>query len=626
MRKLSKVLVVLIIMSFVFYPMPASKAYMDKPFLHPLFSDHMVLQRDAEDAVWGWTNPGEKVTVEIGGKTSTCAADSNGKWLAKVGPFSKGGPYEMKVTGSQTVTVKDILFGEVWFCAGQSNMLMQLPFAANGEVEVQNANYPNIRYLSTPYQSTSEPKETFGYVSTWQPCTPQTVGNLTAAGYYFARQLTTDMDVPVGIICSSVGGSFIESWISNDAFKTFMATVPSGYQPSSTNVFYNGMVAPVTPFTVKGIMWYQGESNTQFDYLYGKQLNTMVKDWRLNFKQGDLPFMIIQLPSYQKVQTNPVENTPWTIIREAQLMTVLGDSNSGLVTTIDIGAEDIHPKNKQDVGKRAAICAEGKFYGKNIVYSGPIYKSMTVNGNQVKISFDHAGSGLTTGVKTGLAPVQLNDGGTLKGFAIAGADGKFVWADAIIQNDMVVVSSSSVANPVTVRYSWADNPIGNLYNKEGLPASPFRTDVIYPQVSVSPTPTLTWIPSPTPTKNPTPAPTTTSAEPDMPTLNVNTTFNPQSLASNQMMTAKVSVKDVTPGAYSGTKDVLLIVGLFDRNNTMVNVSYISKGITYQGSETLAAGFKLPTDVSGYTVKAFVWDGVDIKTSNMIPLSNVTQLP
>ncbi|HEY9059601.1 MAG TPA: sialate O-acetylesterase [Pseudobacteroides sp.] len=221
----------------------------------------------------------------------------------------------MKVTGSRTVTVKDILFGEVWFCAGQSNMAMQLPFAGNGTVEAANANYPNIRYFSTPYQSTSESQPVFGYVSNWTLCTPNSVGNLTAVGYFFARKLSQDLDVPVGIICSAVGGSFIESWIGNEAYKAFLASPEAaGFQASSPNGFYNGMVSPIMPFNIKGIMWYQGESNTQFDYLYKKMLTTMITDWRKNYGIGDIPFMVVQLPGYQKIQAAPVETAPYAVI------------------------------------------------------------------------------------------------------------------------------------------------------------------------------------------------------------------------------------------------------------------------------------------------------------------------
>ncbi len=500
--KLSKMLIMSIIMATCIFSSPSpAGAYLNKPFLHPVFTDHMVLQRDAEDNVWGWTNPGEKVTVEIGEKVSSGTADLNGKWLAKIGPFPKGGPYQMKVTGSQSVTINDILFGEVWLCAGQSNMAMQLPNAANGAVEAQNANNPSIRFFTTPYQGSTSASEVFGYVSSWQPCNSQTVANLSAVGYFFARALNIEMDVPVGIICSAVGGSFMESWIGNDAFKAFMDSNPvPGYQPSSPNMYYNGMIAPLIPFMVKGIMWYQGESNTQYNYLYDAQLQTLINDWRSKFGLGRIPFIIIQLPNYQSIQLNPVEDASWVPIREAELNAVLRDNTNGLVVTIDIGEEDIHPINKQDVGKRAAICALGKYYGESIVPSGPIISSMTKEGNKIRVSFDYTGSGLATGTKTGLDPVQLSDSGPLKGFAIAGSDNKFVWADAVIENsNTVLVSSPSVSNPVAVRYSWANNPIGNLYNKEGLPASPFRTDSQFmPSSPPSPTPAPTSIPTSAP--------------------------------------------------------------------------------------------------------------------------------
>lgn len=475
-----------------------SADYMGKPFLHPLFSDRMVLQRDVENEVWGFTNPGESVTVEIGGKVFTGTAGSNGRWSVKIEPFSKGGPYQMNVKGSAEVTVNDIYFGEVWLVSGQSNAAMQLPYVANGDVEVQNSDNPDIRFFTTPFGSSSTPKDTFGYGASWQKCNPQTVGNLSGVAYFFARELKNELDVPIGIISSSVGGTQIESWIGNEALKTFVATVQEpGYQPGSPNVYYNGMIAPLVPVKVKGVIWYQGESNSQYCRLYGDMLRTLISDWRSSFESDELPFVIIQLPNYMQLQTNPVQNDSWTFIREGQLAVSYSEKNVGLVTTIDVGdAEDIHPKNKQDVGKRAALSALGNFYGKNIEHSGPFYSGMTKEGNKIRISFNNAGSGLMLGEKEGLDPVREVVGGTLKGFVIAGQDGKFVWADAVIDGQDVVVSSPSVADPTAVRYAWANNPICNLYNRAGLPASPFRTDGI---ITVMPTPKTTPIVTPTPT-------------------------------------------------------------------------------------------------------------------------------
>ncbi|AEY66040.1 sialate O-acetylesterase [Clostridium sp. BNL1100] len=447
-----------------------------KPFLHPIFGDHMVLQRDVENIIWGWTNPGEVVSVDVGGNVFKCTAKSDGKWNCTIKPFSAGGPYQLKVTGSSTATVNDVYFGEIWLCSGQSNMAMQLPYCLNGDTEVQNSTNTNIRFFTTPYAGTSAPSDTFGYGGSWYTSNPGTVGNLSAAAYFFARELNKELNVPIGIVCSAVGGSFIESWISTSSFDKFMKENNlSGYTPSSPNVYYNGMISPLLSLKVKGVLWYQGESNTQYDYLYEKQLNTLVQDWRIGLG-ANTPFIIVQLPNYLQVQTNPVENVPWATIREAQSTVSQMDNNIGLVTTIDIGEEDIHPKNKQDVGKRAAICALGKQYGKNLTYSGPIYTGMTKENNKIRLNFKNSSSGLMAGTKAGLDPVKEVAGGTLKGFAIAGSDGKFVWADAVIDGSSVIVSSLSISNPTVVRYSWANNPVGNLYNKEGLPASPFRTD------------------------------------------------------------------------------------------------------------------------------------------------------
>lgn len=472
-----------------------------KPFLHPVFANNMVLQRDVENTIWGWTSSGEKITVKIGDKIASCVADSTGKWTATLEPFSAGGPYQMTVTGSQTVTVSDIYFGELWLCSGQSNMVMQLPFVENGDTEVQNCNNPNIRYFTTPYASSSSPQDNFGYVSGWYKCTPTSVGNLSGAAYFFAKELNEELDVPIGIICSAVGGSFIESWISNEAMETFLDTTTGlSYTPSSPDIYYNGMIAPLTPLKFKGVFWYQGESNTNFPTLYESQLTSMINDWRTNFKKADMPFVVVQLPYYTELQTTPVENVPWPVIRESQLNVSRKLNNVGLVTTMDLGAVDIHPKNKQDLGYRSALCALSKFYNKDIVPTGPLYSGMSISGNKVKITFENAQNGLMVASKTGLEPVQEVPGGTLKGFAIAGQDGNYVFADAVIDGNSVVVSSSAISNPVSVKYSWGNNPLGNLYNKDGLPASPFSTTgTVIPSTTSTPKPTLTTS-TPTPTQ------------------------------------------------------------------------------------------------------------------------------
>lgn len=482
---------VLITISSLFFLLPGSSVFADssKPFVSPLFSDHMVLQRDVEGLIWGWTSPGEKVTVEILGNTSACTADSSGKWTAKIKSFSKGGPYKVNITGSKSVTLSDVYFGDVWFCAGQSNMQMQLPFSLNGDTEVKNSANPNVRFFTTPYGSGSTPADNFGYVSNWYVSGPDSVGNLSAVAYYFAKELTKEIDVPIGIVCSTVGGSQIESWMSDDALKKFVdsANTP-GYSISQPSEYYNGMVAPIEPLKLKGVVWYQGESNTNYASLYEKQLDTLVLDWRSGFGQVDLPFIIIELPAYSEVQESPVQHEPWNYIREGQLNVSRSLNNVGLVVTTDIGDVDIHPKNKTDVGLRTAYCAVGRFYGKGGDYTGPLYAGMSTEGSKIRLKFENAASGLMAGKKTGTDPVQEVVGGKLSGFAIAGADGQFVWADAVIDGSDVVVSSSSVSAPKTVRYSWASNPLGNLYNKAGFPASPFRTDG-----AITPTPTKTVI-------------------------------------------------------------------------------------------------------------------------------------
>ncbi|KNY29823.1 sialate O-acetylesterase [Pseudobacteroides cellulosolvens] len=485
MRKISVLMVFVLVFSIAdMGSLDTVDAYLDKPFINSMFADHMVLQRDVENPVWGWTTPGEKVSVEIDGITYTCMAGTDGKWMTKIGPFPKGGPYDMKVTASQTATIKDILFGEVWFCTGQSNIVLQLREALNPTTEIQNANYPNIRFFNVPYGYAGTPQDKFSYPDQckWQACSPTTAQNQTAVGYFFARKLSAELDVPVGIILSAVGGTKIEYWMSRDILQTFPDYTQelANLQVNSNSLtgLYNGMIAPVLPYRIKGTIWYQGEGSTENDYKYNKLLPSLIKDWRDKFGIGDFPFLIIQLPNISALQSAPAQNGSWTLIREAQLQTAQNDSNNGLIVTIDIGdANNVHCPNKQDVGMRSALYALGKVYGKNVVPSGPIYKAMTKEGNKIRVTFDYTGSGLMVGQKTGLDPVKMVPGGVLKGFAIAGSDKKFVWADAVIEDDSIVLSSSSVSAPEAVRYSWSDNPIGNLYNKEGFPASPFRTDI-----------------------------------------------------------------------------------------------------------------------------------------------------
>jgi sialate O-acetylesterase len=480
--------------------------------LPAVIGDNMVLQQGQKIAIWGWAEPGEEVMVGVSWHTMEwgVTADEKGNWMFKMNPPKVGGPYEMTLRGKNTVTIKNILVGEVWVCSGQSNMQFAVRQAANAEQEIAAAQYPNIRLFSVERKVAEQPQS--DCVGSWQPCSPQTVADFSAVAYFFGRELHKEIDTPIGLIHTSWGGTPAEAWTSKDALRSEPACAPilqryadavakypeamKEYErkvdewkaavakakaegskpprgpgapfgpghPHSPGGLYNAMIAPLIPYGIRGAIWYQGESNAGRAYQYRRLFPAMIKCWRKEWGQGDFPFLFVQLANFMAVKPEPAESE-WAELREAQSMT-LALPNTGMAVIIDIGeANDIHPKNKQDVGRRLALWALAKTYAKQLVYSGPLYKSMEVQGNKIILHFDHVGGGLVAG-----------GGEPLKGFAIAGADRKFVWADAKIDGNAVVVSTDGVAEPVAVRYAWADNPVCNLYNKEGLPASPFRTD------------------------------------------------------------------------------------------------------------------------------------------------------
>ncbi|HOJ34826.1 MAG TPA: sialate O-acetylesterase [Candidatus Hydrogenedentes bacterium] len=642
--------------------------------LPALFTDNMVLQRDMKVPVWGWADPSGKVTVELGKQRVACLVGEDGKWVVHLRPMPAGGPYELKVIGAETITLKDVLIGDVWICSGQSNMQWPVKFGdagvLNRDEEVANANYPNIRLFSVPLKRAFEPKENLEGAEPWKVCSPETVGPFSAVAYFFGRELHKHLNVPIGLIQTAWGGTVAEAWTSEASLRTIPDFVPQidklkeevrqgeariqqvtqqyqeqfkawfqtldekdpGYangqavwasaklktadwakvtipdsscfkdfdgtgwfrktvtiptawagksltlslgpindldrvwfngvqvgettygtpwrnprvygvpaelvkpgnavitvrvldiggsggllgkaeqltlsvaggesislagewlyhagldlktvpplpqrpalienNPNLPSVLYNAMIAPLIPYGIRGAIWYQGESNANRAYQYRTLFPTLITDWRKQWGQGDFPFLFVQLANFQEVKPEPGDDA-WAELREAQTMT-LSLPNTGMAVTIDIGeANDIHPQNKQDVGKRLALAARHVAYGEELDYSGPLYKSMQVEGSSIRLYFDHVDGGLTT-----------PNGEPLKGFAIAGEDKKFVWADAKIDGDTVVVSSPSVPNPVAVRYAWAINPVCNLYNRAGLPASPFRTDS-WPGITVN---------------------------------------------------------------------------------------------------------------------------------------------
>jgi len=450
--------------------------------LPSVFGSNMVLQQGEPVPVWGWGDAGAKVTVKFAGQEKTATACDAGKWKLKLDALKTNAePAVLTVTsGDDTVKLENVVVGEVWICSGQSNM--EWPVSrCNAPDDIAAADYPLIRQIKVPHIAKPEPQDDFP--GEWVVCTPQTVPNFTAVGFFFARKLHEELGVPVGLVNSSWGGTRVEPWTPPSGFAAVeeleeMAEkeydAKSHQQPT---VLYNGMIAPLVPLAMRGAIWYQGESNGSEGESYYHKKRALIGGWREKFQQGDFPFYFVQLADFREPTDDPKGGDGWARLREAQLDT-LQVPNTGMAVIIDIGeARDIHPKNKQDVGRRLALWALAHDYGKDLVYSGPLYKDMKVEGDKIRITFDHVGSGLIVGKKDGKKPVEEVVDGELKRFAIAGADQNWHWADAKIDGDTVVVSSDEVKNPVAVRYAFSMNPEGaNLYNKEGLPASPFRTD------------------------------------------------------------------------------------------------------------------------------------------------------
>lgn len=434
-----------------------------------VFSDHMVLQQKAEVAIWGTADPGEEIAIALGEAKSTAKAGADGKWTAKLATPAAGGPFELLVKGKNEIKVSDVLVGEVWVASGQSNMEWTVAISANPQQESAEANYPQIRMLNVAKAVAEQPASDIQ--GAWAVCSPQTAPGFSAVGYYFARHLHKELKVPVGIINSSWGGTICEAWTSREAlaadpdFKPILDRAAK-FQPGNPNqaaALYNGMLAPVIPFGIRGAIWYQGESNVGRAVQYRKLFPAMIGDWRKRFGQGDFPFLYVQLAPFKYGHNPALLPEQW----ESQLKT-LALTNTGMCVTTDITGDvnDIHPKNKQDVGKRLALWALAKTYGQeSLVYSGPLYDSMAVEGNKIRIKFKHAAGGL---VAEGNKP--------LSDFSIAGADLKFVPATAMIDGETVVVSHDQVTVPTAVRFAWSETAVPNLFNKEKLPASPFRTD------------------------------------------------------------------------------------------------------------------------------------------------------
>lgn len=460
--------------------------------LPSVFSDHMVLQRETAVPIWGWADPGEHVTATIGKWKNSVTAGAAGKWQVRLPKHAAGGPYTITIAASNTITLSDVLFGEVWLCSGQSNMQMYLgqskySWRAGGvenyAQEIAAADFPQIRLFDVPFDehtlSLTPKRDNNGK---WLVCSPQTAGDFAAVPFFLGRKLHQDLKVPVGLLNVSLGGSQVEPWISPDAFRTEACLKPfteawdiswSAYQTSlatdkplpnpmshqlTPSALYNGMLAPVVPYGIRGITWYQGESNAPKPEAYAERFQTLIRDWRKQWGRKGLPFLFVQLAS--------IGGEGFARIREAQRQALVLP-NTAMVVTIDTDF-GLHPKKKQPVGDRLALATEAIAYGKQIEYSGPLYAGMTVQAQNVILRFTHLGAGLAT-----------RDGKPLHGFTLAGPDGKFVPAEAVIEKDTIRVHSNAVPVPATVRYAWTDDPNNNLINANGLPASPFVATVNY---------------------------------------------------------------------------------------------------------------------------------------------------
>jgi len=493
-----------------------------------IFGSGMVLQREKPAPVWGWADNGESVTVTFAGQTKTATADADGRWMLRLDPMPASAEGRaMAVKGANALTFDNVLVGEVWLCSGQSNMEWTVSNSANAKQEIEASANPLIRHVKISHVHLPKPS-TNVHAGGWQQASPQTTGGFTAVGYFFGRALFEKLNVPIALIGSNWGGTRIEPWTPpcgfrlvpelkslSDRVDSWYSETPIGRQahldviaklkewmpraeaalalnqaapeiptfpiPGSSHQeatkIYNGMIHGLVPFAIRGAIWYQGESNGGESLSYFHKTQALVGGWRKIWGQGDFPYYLVQLANYTGDNKNPNGGDGYARIREAQRK-CMEIENVGMAVIIDIGeAGDIHPRNKQDVGKRLALWALAKDYGKDVVFSGPLYRSAEVEGSRIRVSFDSVGAGLIVGRKDGLAPVAEVSDGKLERFAIAGADKVWHWADAVIDGQTVVVSSPKVAEPVAVRYAYSANPVGrNLYNREGLPASPFRTD------------------------------------------------------------------------------------------------------------------------------------------------------
>jgi sialate O-acetylesterase len=471
--------------------------------LPSVLAEHMVVQRGLPVHVWGAAAPREGVSVTFRGETRSTSADDLGRWSLYLSPGEAGGPFQMTVKATNTISLNDVLVGDVWVASGQSNMEFPMKALTNADAEIAAAEYPKIRIFRVEHRPSDFPRFDVE-AKTWVACNPESVTDSSAVAYYFARDIQRRMNIPIGLVQSFWGGTPAESWTSLRALSADASLMPvfaarsqvaekrkydllllqqeesdfqraveqakSDGKPAPSRswhpdfaawapaALYNGMIAPLTPFGIRGVIWYQGEANSGPERapLYARLFQTLIHDWRSAWGEGDFPFLFVQIANW-----NTAPEDLWPEVRDAQRH-ALELQNTGMAVTIDIGdPDDIHPKNKLDVGLRLALAARAITYGEKIEWSGPVFRQVTTEEHSLRVWFSHA---------NGLAA----KGAALTGFEIAGIDGKYSPADAKIDGTSVIVSSAAVQTPVSVRYGWAANPNCNLFNKEGLPASPFK--------------------------------------------------------------------------------------------------------------------------------------------------------
>lgn len=463
-----------------------------------IFGNSMVLQQGQENKVWGRAAAGEQVVVSIDDQKHTATADATGNWHVMLAPLQVGEPRTLSIEGKgNKVEFSDVLVGEVWVCSGQSNMQWSVNASSDAELERLSANFPQIRMINFPQIGSQE--AIWSHDRQWQVCSPTTVGNFSAVGYFFARQLHRTLGVPVGMINNAWGGSACEAWINRETLskdgrfdglmqrwtameerfaslngKTELSDQEKKERDGLNNQMrgnarpgniYNGVLKSHLGYGIKGAIWYQGESNASRAYQYRDLFPLMIDSWRKEWNQGDFPFYWVQLADFMAEKGEPGDSA-WAELREAQTMTMDRLPNTGEAVIIDIGeGKDIHPRNKLDVGRRLARWALAKDNGIDIRHQSPRYQSMEKEGNKIVLTFAHVDA---------WRPFDVNEP---RGFAIAGEDKKFVWAQAKIRDDgRVEVWSDAVADPQSVRYAWADNPVCNMFTVSDLPLTPFRTD------------------------------------------------------------------------------------------------------------------------------------------------------